>query len=261
MIKAIFFDIDGTLVSMKQRRALPSTINALNKARENGVKIFINTGRNIYEGKGMAVLSDLPKFDGYVVMNGQRAFMSDGKELFAIPIPREDIETIVNVRKEFPFEASFMEKNYVYLSGINDKVERFFNSLHNIGTDCEDISRVLENEIFSVNYFLEKHEEHLLVDKLKYCEPVRWHPLVADLVVKGGGKHKGIERVLEIFSFTKDEAMAIGDGGNDITMVQYAGVGVAMGNASDELKSIADYITTECEDDGIENALKHFNVI
>ena len=55
--------------------------------------------------------------------------------------------------------------------------------------------------------------------------------------------------------------MAFGDGGNDIDMLKHAGIGVAMGNAGENIKEIADYITTSVDDDGITNALKHFNVI
>ena len=57
------------------------------------------------------------------------------------------------------------------------------------------------------------------------------------------------------------ETMAFGDGGNDKTIIAAAGVGIAMGNATDEVKAVADYVTTSVDDDGIRNALKHFNII
>ncbi len=261
MVKAIFFDIDGTLVSMKHRKPMPSTVEALKKARENGVKLFINTGRNLYPGKGMAVLDGLLDFDGYVVMNGQRAFMADNSELFAFPIPKDDIKAVIKARENFPFELTIMEKEYVYLTGINKRIESFYNSLHNSGFVCEDITRALEQQVFAIGYFLTAEEEHIVVDNLLHCEAVRWHPLVADLVVKGGGKHTGIERVIEKYGFSPHEVMAIGDGGNDVSMIEYAGIGVAMGNACDQLKAASDYITTDCEDDGIATALKYFSVI
>lgn len=58
-----------------------------------------------------------------------------------------------------------------------------------------------------------------------------------------------------------DETMAFGDGGNDISIIKKAGIGVAMGNAGDNLKEVADYITTSVDEDGVRNALVHFGVI
>ena len=69
------------------------------------------------------------------------------------------------------------------------------------------------------------------------------------------------DAVIAHFGIKLEETMAFGDGGNDIDMLKHAGIGVAMGNAGDNVKEIADYITTSVDDDGITNALKHFNVI
>ena len=66
---------------------------------------------------------------------------------------------------------------------------------------------------------------------------------------------------MDYYSIDIDECMAFGDGGNDKEMLEFAKIGVAMGNASDDVKSIADYVTTDVDNDGILNALKHFNVL
>ena len=63
------------------------------------------------------------------------------------------------------------------------------------------------------------------------------------------------------FIARREEIIAFGDGGNDVDMLEYAGIGVAMGNAGEDVKAAADYVTTAIDDDGIFNALKHFNVI
>ena len=67
--------------------------------------------------------------------------------------------------------------------------------------------------------------------------------------------------MLEHFGWTKDNAIAFSDGGNDVDMLRFAGIGVAMGNATDEPKAAADYVTDSVDDAGIANALKHFGVI
>jgi hydroxymethylpyrimidine pyrophosphatase-like HAD family hydrolase len=76
-----------------------------------------------------------------------------------------------------------------------------------------------------------------------------------------GGKAKGIGQVLAHYGLTPEEAIAFGDSDNDLDMLQAVQIAVAMGNACDEAKQCADYITTDVDDDGIWNALKHFELI
>ena len=89
----------------------------------------------------------------------------------------------------------------------------------------------------------------------------RWTTHFTDVIPKVGGKNTGIDAVIAHFGIKLEETMEFGDGGNDIDMLKHAGIGVAMGNAVENVKEIADYITTSVDDDGITNALKHFNVI
>ena len=71
----------------------------------------------------------------------------------------------------------------------------------------------------------------------------------------------GIQKLLEYLNISKDEVIAFGDGHNDAEMLEYVGLGIAMGNALDKVKKASNYITTRIDDDGIYNALKHFNII
>ena len=82
-----------------------------------------------------------------------------------------------------------------------------------------------------------------------------------DIIPCNGGKDIGIQKILDYFNINKEEAMAFGDGGNDISMLKYVGTGGAMGNDKDNVKAIADYITDSVQEDGIVNALKHFEII
>ena len=76
-----------------------------------------------------------------------------------------------------------------------------------------------------------------------------------------GGKPVGMQKMLERFGLRREECMAFGDGANDIEMLQYAGLGIAMGNGDDEVKRAADYVTDAVDADGIVNALRHFGLL
>ena len=97
---------------------------------------------------------------------------------------------------------------------------------------------------------------HELAQRLKGSAFTRWHPYFLDIIGKGNTKQKGIEAICKYFNIKKEDTFAFGDGGNDISMIQYAGTGIAMGNASDDVKTAADIVTDSVDDDGIFNALK-----
>lgn len=93
------------------------------------------------------------------------------------------------------------------------------------------------------------------------CVSMRWHPLFTDVIAAGVSKSIGIDKVLAYEGLSLEDAMAFGDGGNDLSMIQHVPYGVAMGNACDELKAIANYVTDDVDHDGIAKALYHFGLI
>jgi Cof subfamily protein (haloacid dehalogenase superfamily) len=104
-------------------------------------------------------------------------------------------------------------------------------------------------------------QETKIMPLLKGCISSRWHPAFTDITAAGSDKKHGVEMISKHFGFSREEVMCFGDGGNDISMLQYAGIGVAMDNAEDMVKAEADYITTSVDDNGVRNALRHFNLI
>ena len=89
----------------------------------------------------------------------------------------------------------------------------------------------------------------------------RSHPAIVDVTAKGNTKQRGIDEIIRHFGIRLEETMAFGDGGNDISMLRHAGIGVAMGNAKDDVKAAAGYVTTSVDDNGIANALKQYGII
>ena len=101
----------------------------------------------------------------------------------------------------------------------------------------------------------------MLDDLLDDCIITSWNDTGIDIISKHGGKAAGIQKFMDHYGFRLNETMAFGDGQNDIDMIRFVGTGISMGNGIDALKKAADYVTTDIDDDGIANGLRHFGLI
>ena len=109
--------------------------------------------------------------------------------------------------------------------------------------------------------FVDEEKEKELLKVMPHCIASRWYPTFCDISPLGGTKQLGIDKFLEYYGLDLSETMAFGDGGNDKAMLKHVAVSVAMGNANDDLKEIATYVTDSVDDHGIYNALKHYRLI
>ena len=109
--------------------------------------------------------------------------------------------------------------------------------------------------------FLSREQEHLLLDRAPHLKTTRWHPNFLDVIPPIGGKDLGMDAILDHFGIPVENCMAFGDGENDLSMLVHAGIGVAMGTASDAVKAQADYAAPSVDEDGIAHTLSHFGLI
>lgn len=109
--------------------------------------------------------------------------------------------------------------------------------------------------------FITEEEEKEIRPSIPTCEIGRWYPSFADVTAKGDTKQKGIDEIIRYFNIKLEDTMSFGDGGNDISMLRHAAIGVAMGQAKDDVKAAADYVTAPIDEDGISKAMKHFGII
>lgn len=257
MIKAVFLDIDGTMVSFKTHCVPDNTKRALREARDKGVKIFVATGRH---SSDINNLDDL-EFDGYITLNG--AICKVGNEVvFKKHIPHEDVAAFIRYEEEVePISCFFVEENRVSANMEDKRTERMMELVHFTPRPIVPSREFLNKEIFQLTAFFSIEQEGEIMKHLPGCVATRWYPTFADLVAYGVDKSVGLDKIGAYFGYHKDEMMAIGDGGNDISMLKHAGIGIAMGNANEEVKQAANYVTTSVDDDGVGNALRHFGVI
>ena len=260
MIKAIFFDVDGTMVSYRQREISDRLRRDLLALQQAGIRIFVCTGRSRQDLASTSMLRDVV-FDGYVTVNGQCCYDANGVYRDN-PICREDLVQAVEVLRANPHIAALAhEDGYSFLNRSNARVEEIFTFLHTKEYPIEPVERLLEKKIYQFIPLVDETEENLFISTMTHCVHTRWHPKGIDLVTKGEGKADGIRATLAHYGLTPEEAMAFGDGENDLTMLSLVGIGVAMGNAIPVVKERADYITAEVEEDGISQALRHFGLL
>ena len=233
MNKALFFDIDGTLVSFKTHEVPESTIEALQKAHDRGNKIFISTGRPYQIINNLGPLQQRGLIDGYITMNGAYCFIDDNV-LYKSPIPQETVKNVAEISRREGFPTIFVGEKSMKV--------------------CQPDEKVRKN-------FLTPDFEPKIKPYLNQCELNRWYPTFVDITAKGNTKAHGIQVILDHLHLSVDDAMAFGDGGKAISMLLAAGTGIAMGNSDDKVKAAADYVTTSVDDNGIANALQRFGLI
>lgn len=272
MEKLVFLDVDGTICDMNG--CIPqSTITAIRTARENGHKVFICTGRSkgeIYEkvlnigfdgligGAGAYVEMDEKVlfhecFDESVLTR-LRNYFSDHQAVLVfetnkgIYIDKEDIETLKRI-----FKAGHGE--------LKDEEEEFFGILKPVGSlaQAKEVNKAL---FFQSSVSAEEIQEEFKEDLMILPNSIgMFGGTSGEISNKKIHKATGIQIVLEHLGKTKDAVIAIGDGPNDLEMIEFAGVGIAMGNASKELKVLADEITDSVLENGIYNSFKKHELI
>lgn len=144
---------------------------------------------------------------------------------------------------------------------INDYTRRFISDLSIDMPPVRPARYALGRTVYQAVTFLDKEHEHLLLDRAPHLKTTRWHPHFLDVIPPTGGKDRGLDAILDHFGIPLEESMAFGDGENDLSMLVHAGIGVAMGTASDEVKAQADYAAPSVDEDGVARALEHFGLL
>ena len=256
MIKAAFFDVDGTLLSHKTKSVPQSARDAIAKLQASGIKCIVATGRQISEMEKLPI-ADIA-FDGYITLNGQLTLDRDKKMLYGTPITGKVKDYFVKMFSENRIPALLVEEKAVYLNFFDERVAVVQEA---ISSEVPPFGQYTGEEIYQVCAYLAPGEEHLLADIAGECTMTRWNLGGMDIIAKGGGKVPGIRKYLEREGIAVEEIIAFGDGENDMEMLRFAGIGVAMGNAEDRVKALADHVTSDIDEDGIANALKYFGLI
>ncbi|MDM5297759.1 Cof-type HAD-IIB family hydrolase [Bacillus pumilus] len=254
--KVIFFDIDGTLYD-HDKKIPESTKQAVRLLKEKGHHLFIASGRSPFLIQ--PILEELA-LDSFIAYNGQYV-MYEGKVIYENCLKQELIEQIYETADHHDHPLVFMGEETMKASVPNHPF--IHEGIGTLKTEHpeHDLAFFKENNIYQMLLFCKAEEETKYQAFHEEIDLVRWHELSTDVLPKGGSKAEGIKRVIERLPYDKKDTVAFGDGLNDREMITFVGTGVAMGNAVDELKALADFVTKPVDEDGILHAVTELGLI
>lgn len=272
MQKIVFFDIDGTLI-VGRSKILPSTKAAINKLKEMDIMPVIATGR------APALIKNIAKeleIDTYISMNGQYIVV-EGERIFHNPIKPEIIDR---------FTQFAQDNDHGYILCGSDEI--FTNKPVKADSTSykvlKQLSKILPSRI-QMSYMKRSMKKYPTKDlyeskdvyqailqapaesEIDYIEAfpslrfTRSNPIMFDVIKNGVSKATGIRKICQHYHVDLQHTFAFGDHLNDLEMLQYVGVGVAMGNAERETKEVADFITRPNDQDGIYHGLVEMSLI
>lgn len=256
--KMIALDLDGTLTN-SEKKITKRTYDRLTEAQERGICVVLASGR---PDLGMSRLADelhLDKYGGYVLsFNGAKIINWKTKEIvYALPVPETSLKKICHICAEHDLPLLAHENDHLIVEQPENPYiieEAWINQMQ-----IKKISSYEEYVNFPIYKFIAVGDGAYLAEKepvvKAYLEPecavYRSTPYFLEIVGQGVDKAEGICRLTEMLGMSMKEVIACGDGYNDISMVERAGLGVAMENAEPEVKEAADYITASNDEDGI----------
>lgn len=268
MVRLIGLDLDGTTLG-NDRQISKRTEKALREASEKGIEIVIATGRSFYS---------LPKciceldFIKYIISSngGEVRLLSNQKLLKQSLIPRTAVEKIYNeLQNENVMIELFIDgKPYIergdYEKILDGKIPyRNMNYVEKTRTPVEDILKKMLDEkenLENINMFFHNLEEkQRLKNILGKIEEINITSSIYENLEIGGinsSKSEGLNFICDKLGISKSEVMAFGDGLNDIDMIRFAGIGVSMDNANDDVKDIADLIAPKNNLDGVAKVIE-----
>ncbi|MCP1224807.1 Cof-type HAD-IIB family hydrolase [Sebaldella sp. S0638] len=272
-IKAIVMDVDGTLTN-DRKEITQKTKETLLNAQKQGILLILASGRPTTGLVRLGTELEMDKNNGlFISYNGSKVVnFQTGEDLFNEPLSVEDAKAVLEHMKKFDVRPMIDKGEYMYVNDVYNCMIKFRGEDFNVikyesrgGNyklcEIDDLAAFVDyplNKILTTSdpEYLEEHYREIMEPFKDKLNCMFTAPIYFEFTAKNIDKAKALDTVLKPLNITADEVIAFGDGHNDISIVKYAGIGVAMENAVSDLKEIADEITLSNEQDGIAKSLK-----
>ena len=269
MIKLIAIDMDGTLLNEK-KHIEKAQKEAIHEAIEAGIKIVLCTGRPLYGILPFYKELGLHELDqeGYVILNNGCSVhkTKDWELIECSEITPDDMEYLYKFSEKYDINFTLVDETHYFNIGRKPTKELIMDAQF-VFSDITDITleeaKSGKYKIVKVMFLGDPEEmkkfqtEYEDTIKERY-EGVLSQSYVYEVLPKGYNKGTGLKNLAEKLGIKQEEVMAIGDGNNDVEMLEYANYGVAMGNASELARNAAKYTTDTNENDGVAKAIRKY---
>ena len=258
--KLIAVDMDGTLLT-DNKEITPSTLKGINNLIKDNKIFCISTGRPFYGVKPYLdiIEGDIPLilYNGAIV-----TFSKTKKVLLSCNLTSDQSTKILDIINKYDGTFIFWSDEKLYVNKINDYTTKYFGISKAEPILLNEKIIIPHGNITKIIWF-DENEKLVEYQKtvLKDFNDVNFftsQPVFLEFVSQGISKAKAMEVIGNYYNINPSEMIAVGDGCNDIPMLEYAGLGVAMANASDDVKDNADYITLSNEEDGVLKVINEF---
>lgn len=272
-IKVIMMDVDGTLTNSK-KKLTPKTKDALLKAQKAGAILILASGRPTSGLRDLEEELQMDKNHGLLVCyNGSKVVDCETNEvLFNQALSVSEGKAVLEHMKKFDRLRPMIDKGeYMYVTNVYDNMITLNGQPFNVMEyesrggkfklcEVDDLADFLDYEInkiltFSDPEYLQEHYKEMMAPFEGKLSCMFTGPFYFEFTAMGIDKAKALDTVLKPLGYKQEDMIAFGDGQNDASMVNYAGIGVAMENAVEELKEIAQDVTLSNDEDGIAEAL------
>lgn len=264
MYKLIAVDMDGTLLK-EDKTISEQTKKAIRRARDKGVKVVLASGRPIEGLEKYLKELDLISEDDYVLsFNGSIVQNTKTKEVIRKNILKgKDLTYLYQIAKQIGVNIhAFSTKGcitpkmskYSELEGTINHIPVLITDFNTVEAE-EDIIKIM---MIDEPAILEEAIGRLPKELYSQYTVVRSAPYFLEFMNKDSGKGAGVSALADYLEIKKEQVICIGDAGNDLDMIEFAGLGVAMGNAFEEVKAAADFVTKNNQEDGVAHVIQKF---
>lgn len=254
-IKIIFFDIDHTLFDHQAGHFVTSSFKAMEKLQQKGTKIFLCTARPFRSMMWLGPFARL-NFDGYIAVNGGLIAIKD-KIIYKDILEPQTINKLIAYAEERKLALEIMTtKNAFFATQESDISKQFMASWK----ETKPTFKLYENDEVTSALLFSRDDETNFLNTLN-CYHHRFCDVGIDIYPHNLKKGEGIDIVLKTLNIAKANAMAFGDDISDISMFEHVKYGIAMGNAKEDCKKKAYFVTKSISRNGVTYALKHFKLI
>lgn len=251
--KLIFFDIDGTLLDHEKQ--LPkSTVQAISELKEMGHILAIATGRAPFMFKDIREELGIHTF---VSLNGSYV-VHEGSLIHHTPLDNEELHRFVPyaTNQDHPIIFEHVEEMFITTSEYHPYVDGGMGGFNLREDAIYNPQCYLDQEMYQSVLFCMEKDESFYRETFRKFDFVRFNEYATDVIPSGSSKAKGIEALLQQLRIPLEHVYAFGDGLNDLEMMSFVKNSVAMGNAVDEVKQAAKYVTAPVDEDGIRKGLE-----